>query len=51
MLMLNDKHEVHIMQGVNKLSSAKRAQILSMLCDGFSMRSVSRIADVSIATA
>lgn len=33
---------------MNKLDNAKRAQILSMLCEGSSMRSVSRIADVSI---
>jgi lambda repressor-like predicted transcriptional regulator len=38
------------MRGMNKLPSAKRAQILSMLCEGSSMRSVSRIADVSINT-
>src|SRR6185369_9368939 len=31
-------------------STAKRAQILSMLCEGSSMRSVSRLADVSINT-
>jgi IS1 family transposase len=35
---------------VNKLPVAKRAQILSMLCEGSSMRSVSRVADVSINT-
>jgi hypothetical protein len=33
---------------VNKLDIAKRAQILAMLCEGSSMRSVSRLADVSI---
>jgi IS1 family transposase len=33
---------------MNKLPAAKRAQILSMLCEGNSMRSVSRLADVSI---
>ena len=33
---------------MNKLPAAKRAQILSMLCEGSSMRSVSRLADVSI---
>ena len=38
------------MGGMNKLPAAKRAQILSMLCEGSSMRSVSRIADVSINT-
>jgi len=36
--------------GMNKLPAAKRAQILSMLCEGNSMRSVSRLADVSINT-
>src|SRR5262245_9494390 len=35
---------------MNKLPTAKRAQILSMLCEGNSMRSVSRLADVSINT-
>src|SRR5437879_8664044 len=35
---------------MNKLSAAKRADILSMLCEGSSMRSVSRLADVSINT-
>ena len=35
---------------MNKLPNAKRAQILSMLCEGSSMRSISRIADVSINT-
>ena len=36
--------------GMNKLDLAKRAQILAMLCEGSSMRSVSRLADVSINT-
>jgi IS1 family transposase len=35
---------------MNKLPLAKRTQILAMLCEGSSMRSVSRIADVSINT-
>ncbi len=38
------------MLGMNKLSVAQRAQILAMLCEGASMRSVSRLADVSINT-
>lgn len=38
------------MSGMNKLSLAKRAQILAMLCEGSSMRSVSGLADVSINT-
>jgi IS1 family transposase len=35
---------------MNKLPHAKRVQILSMLCEGSSMRSISRVADVSINT-
>jgi IS1 family transposase len=35
---------------MNKLPLAKRAQILSMLCEGSSMRSFSRVADVSFNT-
>jgi IS1 family transposase len=35
---------------MNKLPVAKRVQILSMLCEGVSMRSISRVADVSINT-
>ena len=35
---------------MNKLSLDKRVQILSMLCEGSSMRSISRVADVSINT-
>ena len=42
--------KVHIMPGMNKLPLAKRAHILAMLCEGNSMRSVSRLADVSINT-
>ena len=34
----------------NKLPFAKRVQILSMLCEGSSMRSISRVVDVSINT-
>ncbi len=34
----------------NQLTSGKRVQILSMLCEGSSMRSISRVADVSINT-
>ena len=37
-------------RAMNKLDIATRAQILSMLCEGASMRSVSRLADVSINT-
>jgi IS1 family transposase len=35
---------------MNKLDAAKRAQILGMLCEGVSMRAISRLADVSINT-
>ncbi len=35
---------------MNKLPLAKRVQILSMLCEGSSMRSISRVCDVSINT-
>ena len=34
----------------NRLSTADRARILGMLCEGMSMRAVSRLADVSINT-
>jgi hypothetical protein len=43
--------KVHIMLGMNKLDTETRAQILSMLCEGASMRSVSRLTDTSINTA
>jgi len=36
--------------GMNKLPLSKRTQILAMLCEGSSMRSISRVADVSINT-
>jgi IS1 family transposase len=42
--------KVRIMPGMNKLDVAIRAKILAMLCEGTSMRSVSRLADVSINT-
>jgi IS1 family transposase len=35
---------------MNKLPLSKRVQILSMLCEGSSMRSISRVVDVSINT-
>jgi hypothetical protein len=35
---------------MNRLPVAKRAQILSLLCEGSSMRTVSRVADVSFNT-
>lgn len=42
--------KVHIMLGMNKLPLAKRAQILTLLCEGSSMRSVERITGASINT-
>lgn len=42
--------KVHIMLGMNKLPLAKRAQILTLLCEGSSMRSVERITGCSINT-
>jgi IS1 family transposase len=35
------------MPGMNKLDTAKRIQILSMLCEGSSMNSIARVVDVS----
>ena len=37
-------------EAMNKLPIAKRVQILAMLCEGSSMRSISRVCDVSINT-
>jgi IS1 family transposase len=48
--MLDTKHKSSDKRGMNKLPLAKRVQILAMLCEGSSMRSISRIADVSINT-
>jgi IS1 family transposase len=42
--------KVHIMLGMNKLDTKTRAQILAVLCEGASMRSVSRLTDTSINT-
>lgn len=43
-------HISSYIKGMNKLPLAKRVQILSLLCEGSSMRSVSRVCDVSINT-
>jgi lambda repressor-like predicted transcriptional regulator len=48
--MLDPKQKRSYNRGINKLPLAKRVQILSMLCEGSSMRSISRVADVSINT-
>lgn len=42
--------KVHIMRGMNKLPMATRVQILSLLVEGSSLRSISRVAGVSINT-
>jgi IS1 family transposase len=39
-----------MMADMNKLPSDKRAQMLAMLCEGSSMRSIARVCDVSINT-
>jgi IS1 family transposase len=48
--VLDGKHKSSYIRGMNKLPLAKRVQILSMLCEGSSMRSISRVIDVSINT-
>src|SRR5438094_8849414 len=48
--MLASKHKVQFDYLMNQLPLAKRVQILSMLYEGVSMRSISRMADVSINT-
>jgi IS1 family transposase len=49
--ILDSKHKYQYHHSImNKLPVAKRAQILSLLCEGTSMRAVSRLADVSINT-
>lgn len=48
--MLDAKHKSSYIRGMNKLPLETRAQILSMLVEGSSMRSASRTAGVSINT-
>jgi len=48
--MLDRKHKSSDIRGMNKLPLNKRVQILTMLCEGSSMRSISRVCDVSINT-
>lgn len=48
--MLDAKHKSSDTKGMNKLPTTKRAQILSLLCEGMSMRAISRVADVSFNT-
>ena len=49
-MILDAKNKISYIIDMNKLPIAKRVQILSMLCEGSSMRSVSRVCDVSINT-
>ena len=49
-ILLDAKHKSSYKKGMNKLPLSKRTQILAMLCEGSSMRSISRVADVSINT-
>src|SRR5437868_5352667 len=48
--MLDAKHKSSYTRRMNKLNTEKRAQILALLCEGSSMRAVSRLVDVSINT-
>src|SRR5688572_19259658 len=48
--MLDDKQESSHIRGMNKLPLKTRVQILSLLCEGTSMRAVSRLTGVSINT-
>jgi IS1 family transposase len=48
--MLDPKHISSHNRGMNKLPLAKRAQILTLLCEGMSMRSIERIVGCSINT-
>lgn len=49
-MTLDAKHKSSYKNHMNKLPIAQRAQILALLCEGSSMRSISRICDVSINT-
>lgn len=48
--MLDAKHKSSDTRGVNKLPPEKRAAILTLLCEGNSLRAVTRITGVSINT-
>src|SRR5438309_10012247 len=49
-IMLDTQAKSSHSKGMNRLPLEKRIQILSMLCEGSSMRSISRVGDVSINT-
>jgi transposase-like protein len=46
--MLDERRLFNFNRYMNKLDNAKRSKILCMLVEGSSMRSVSRVCDVSI---
>src|SRR6185437_321397 len=48
--LLDAKHKSSDTRGMNKLPLQTRVQILQMLCEGSSMRSISRVTGVSINT-
>lgn len=48
--MLDTQARISYTPGMNRLPIAKRSQILSLLCEGSSMRSISRVVDCSINT-
>jgi IS1 family transposase len=48
--MLDTQAKSSHIRGMNRLPPKTRVQILSMLCEGSSMRSISRVCDVSINT-
>ena len=50
MKVLDAKHKSSYTEGMNKLPLNKRVQILQMLVEGSSMRSISRVVGVSINT-
>jgi hypothetical protein len=45
MNFLLDKHKFHIVRVMNKLPLEKRIQVLNLLVEGSSMRSISRICE------
>lgn len=49
-ILLDVKHKSSYIIGMNKLPLSKRVRILQMLCEGSSMRSISRVCDVSLNT-
>jgi transposase-like protein len=48
--MLDAKQKISYDPGMNKLPFAKRVQVLTLLCEGVSMRSIERIVGCSINT-